>query len=147
MAAGRSTDPVRRPLTPGGRTVGAGAIAVGASMLLPWYGIAFTNGLSVTGFDSFGFGDAALIVTVGAAVVLVVAEAGGTVLPRPLRTAELVIAAGTWAALLCAYLMIDRPDELAGSPRIGLRLGVFVALGGSVAIVLGGLRMRAERAG
>ena len=38
-------------------------------MLLPWYGIPFSRGLSVTGLDSFGFADAALLITVGAAVV------------------------------------------------------------------------------
>ena len=43
--------------------------------------------------------------------------------PRPLRAAELVLVAGVWAALLTAYLMIDRPDELAGTTSVGLRSG------------------------
>ena len=55
-------------LSPAERLVAAGAIAVAASMLLPWYGIPFSRGLSVTGLDSFGFAHAALLITVGAAV-------------------------------------------------------------------------------
>ena len=47
--------PARRPLSPAERIVVAGAIAVVASLLLPWYGIPFSRGLSVTGVDSFGF--------------------------------------------------------------------------------------------
>jgi hypothetical protein len=125
--------------------VAAGAIAVVASLLLPWYGIPFSRGLSVTGLDNFGFATAALVVTVGAVAVLIAREAAGLSLARPLRPAELVIAGGVWAALLTAYLMIDRPDELADVGSVDLRFGIFVALVGCVTIVVGGMRMRAER--
>ena len=123
----------------------AGAIAVVASLLLPWYGIPFSRELSVTGLDNFGWVNAAILVTVGAVVVLVVREAGGLRLARPLRAAELVMAGGLWAALLTAYLMIDRPDELGDVGSVDLRYGIFVALGGCVTIIIGGMRMRAER--
>ena len=97
VAASRSSEPAgRRPLTPAERIVVAGALVVAVSLLLPWYGIPFTRGLSVTGVDSFGFADAALLITVGAAVVLVVRDAAGRKLARPLRSAELVVAAGVW---------------------------------------------------
>ena len=117
-----------------------------ASLLLPWYGIAFSNGLSVTGLDRFGFAHAALLLTVGAAVFVTVRAAEGRTLPRPLRAAELVVVAGSWATLLTIYMIGDRPNELAGTTRVGLRMGIFVALGGCLVIVAGGLRMRAERA-
>ena len=42
--------------------------------------------------------------------------------------------------------MFDRPEELGGSTRISLEIGVFVALGACIAIVVAGMRMRAERA-
>ena len=145
MAASPSTEHRRRPLSPAGRVVAAGVIAVAASLLFPWYGIAFSRGLSVTGLDRFGFAHAALLITVGAAVLLVVREASGRTLPRPLRTAELVAVAGAWAALLCLFLIADRPDELAGRAEVQVRYGIFVALGGCLAIVVGGLRMRSER--
>lgn len=146
MAASNSSEPPgRRPLTPAERIVAAGALVVLASMLLPWYGIPFSRGLSVTGLDSFGFADAALLLTVGAAALLVVREAAGRQLARPLRSAELIMVAGVWAGLLTAYLMIDRPDELARTNAVSLRFGAFVCLGGGIAIFIGGMRMRAER--
>ena len=145
MAGSPSTEGRRRPLSPAERIVGAGGIAVVVSVLLPWYGIALGSGLSVTGLDLFGFAHAALLITVGAAVFLAVREASGHPLPRPLRAAELVAVAGTWGALLCFFLMADQPDELAARPDVQLRYGIFVALGGCLAIVVGGLRMRVER--
>jgi hypothetical protein len=135
----------RRALSPAERIVGAGVIAVGVSMLFPWYGLVFRGGLSVTGLDSFGFAHAALLITAGAAAFLVARNAAGHSLPRPLRTAELVIAAGVWAAALTAYLIADRPDQLAGATEVQIRYGVFVALAGSLAIAVGGMRMRSER--
>jgi membrane associated rhomboid family serine protease len=144
VVASRSTERSVAAPSPAGRIVYAGAIAVLASLLLPWYGIPFSHGLSVTGLDSFGFAHVALLITVGAAVLLVARETAGRTLPRPLGSAELVIAAGAWAALLTAYLIVDRPDELAGSTEIGVRMGIFVALGGCAAIVVGGIRMRVE---
>ncbi len=145
MADNPSTEPARRPLTPAERIVAAGAIAVCASLLLPWYGIAFSHGLSVTGLDRFGFAHAALVITIGAAVYLVARQAAGRTLPRPLRAAELVAVAGTWAALLCLFLIADRPDELGGRAEVQLRYGIYGTLGGCLAILVGGLRMRTER--
>jgi hypothetical protein len=133
----------RRPLTAGERLVCMGAAGILVSMLLPWYGIRF-SGLSSSGFDSFGFGAVALLITAGAAVVLVIREAAGRPPSRPLRSAELVVVAGVWAALLAVYLVFDRPDKLAGSTDISPQLGIFVALAGAVIIVVGGLRMRSE---
>ena len=145
MAASPSTDRPRRPLSPAERIAVGGAIAVPASLLLPWYGIAFSRGLSVTGLDSFNFAHAALLITVGAAAVLVAGEAAGRALPRPLRAAELVAVAGAWGAVLCLFLIADRPDELGGRVGVGVRYGVYVAIGGCLAIMIGGLRMRGER--
>ena len=144
MADSRSTEPRRRALSPAERIVAAGVIAVFASLLFPWYGVAFSNGLSVTGLDRFGFAHAALLITVGAAAFMVAREASGRGLPRPLRAPELVAVAGAWAACLCFFLIADRPDELAGRPEVQIRYGIFVALGGCLAIVVGGVRMRSE---
>ena len=54
----------RRPLSPAERVVARRRDRGRASMLLPWYGIPFGDGLSVTGLDAFGFAAAALLVTV-----------------------------------------------------------------------------------
>jgi hypothetical protein len=133
-----------RSLGPGATLAAAGALAIPISLLLPWYGITFTS-LSQTGLGAFGFAHLALVLTAGAALVLIARCARGYQLPRPLDEGVLLALAGAWASLLVGYLMLDRPDELASSPRIGLRLGIFLALGGSIALLLGGLRLRRER--
>jgi hypothetical protein len=134
----------RRPFTAGERLVCVGAAIVFASLFLPWYGIRFTS-LASSGFDSFGFGAAALLVTAAAAVVAVLREAAGKPPARPLRSAELVMVAGAWAVVLAVYLIFDRPDQLGGCTDISPRLGVYVAVGGAAVIVAAGMRMRRER--
>ncbi|MEK6327384.1 MAG: hypothetical protein AABM66_07665 [Actinomycetota bacterium] len=133
-----------RSLPPPARLAALGALAVPGSMLFPWYGIEFGPGLSKTGFDSFGLGQLALLLTVGAALYLVARCAGGYDLPRPLREGTLLALAGGWAAVLVGYLMLDKPDQIAGHTGIHLRYGVFVALGGSLALLVGGLRLRRD---
>ena len=131
-------------LPPPTRLAAFGALAIPGSMLFPWYGVEFSSGLSHTGFDSFGLGQLALLLTVGAAVYLIVRCAGGYELPRPLREGSLLALAGVWAAILVGYLMLDKPDEISGFHDIHLRYGIFVALGGSLALLLGGLRLRRD---
>jgi hypothetical protein len=144
VADSPSTEHRRRPLTAAERVTGAGGIAAAASMLLPWYEIPFSRGLSVTGLDNFGFAHAALLLTIGAAAFLVVREAGGHALPRPLRAGDLVAVAGAWAVVLTVYLIADRPEQLAGSTQVHLRYGIYVCLAGCLAVAVGGLRMRKE---
>jgi hypothetical protein len=119
-----------------------GALAVLGSMLFPWYGIQFGPGLSQTGFDSFGLGQLALVLTVTATLYLIFRCATGYDPPRPLSEGGLLAVAGGWTALLVGYLMLDRPDEISGHMHIHLRYGIFVALGGAAAVTVGGLRLR-----
>jgi hypothetical protein len=132
-----------RSLPPPARLAALGALAVPGSMLFPWYGIEFSSGLSQTGLDSFGLGQLALLLTVGAAIYLIARCASGYELPRPLREGSLLALAGGWSAVLVGYLMLDKP-EIPGHPTIHLRYGIFVALGGSLALLLGGLRLRRD---
>ena len=133
-----------RSLPPPARLAALGALAVPGSMLFPWYGIQFGTGLSQTGIDSFGLGQLALLVTVGAALFLIARCAGGYELPRPLREGSLLAVAGAWSAVLVGYLMLDKPDDISGFTNIHLRYGIFVALGGSLALLVGGLRLRRD---
>ena len=132
-------------MRPAERLCALGAFVVVASLLLPWYGIRFSGGLSVTGLDRFGFAHAALLLTVGSAVALIARRIAGRALPRPLGEGALIALAGAWGSLLVLYLLLDKPEKLAGSTSIGLRLGGFVALGGTLAILAGGLRLHRER--
>ena len=133
-----------RSLPPPARLAAVGAVAVAASMLFPWYGIQLGTGLSQTGIDSFGLGVLALLITVGAALFLIVRCAGDYELPRPLHEGSLLAVAGAWSAALVGYLMLDKPDAIAGNTDIHLRFGIFVALGGSLALLVGGLRLRRD---
>ena len=133
-----------RSLPAPARLAALGALAVPGSMLFPWYGIQFGPGLSQTGLDSFGLGQLALLITVGAAVYLIARCASGYELPRPLREGSLLALAGAWSAVLVGYLMLDRPDTISIYTDIHLRYGIFVALGGSLALLLGGLRLRRD---
>jgi hypothetical protein len=141
---GRRWTELFHSLPPPARLAATGALAVGGSMLFPWYGIEFGPGLSKTGFDSFGLGQLALLITVGAALFLVAQCATGYDLPRPFRQGSLLAVAGAWAAVLVGYLMLDKPDVLGTDTTIHLRYGIFVALAGSLAILVGGLRLRRD---
>ena len=88
------------------RLAAIGAAAVPVSLLLPWYGYRFLGGLSQTGLDAFGFGQAALLVTVAATLFLIVSCARGYRPPRPLSEGALLIAAGVWMAILLGYLIV-----------------------------------------
>jgi hypothetical protein len=114
-------------------------------MLFPWYGIQFGPGLSQTGFDSFGLGELALVLTAGAALILIARSGAGYRPPRPLSEGALLTLAGAWTVLLIVYLIIDRPNEISGHTHIHLRYGIFVAMGGAVAMIIGGLRLRRDR--
>ena len=133
-----------RSLPAPARLAAVGALVVAGSMLLPWYGIQFGPGLSQAGLDSFGLANLALLLTVGAAIFLIVRCAGGYELPRPLHEGSLLAVAGAWSAVLVGYLMLDKPDDISGFTNIHLRYGIFVALGGSLALLLGGLRLRRD---
>ena len=133
-----------RSRPPPGRLAVVGALTVPVSMLFPWYGIKFGPGLSQTGFDSFGLGELALLLTVGAAVYLIARCAGGYELPCPLREGSLLAVAGAWSAVLVGYLMLDKPDDISGFTNIHLRYGIFVALGAALALLVGGLRLRRD---
>ena len=132
-----------RGLLPSERFCVLGAVVVVASLILPWYDVAFSK-VAETGIESFGFAHLALLLTVGSAVGLIVLSTRGYLLPRPLSEGVLLAVAGGWACMLAAYLMLDRPEQLEGSTNVGLRLGGFVALGGAIALVVGGLRLRRD---
>jgi hypothetical protein len=122
--------------------IGAGVIV--GSLLLPWYESPISNDLVLTGFGAFGWAEAALVLIAAATTFLALQAGGGYVPPRPLREWGLLVAAGSWAALIELYRMVDRPRfTLAGHDEpYDLHYAIFVALGGAVIIIIAGLRMR-----
>ncbi len=142
MGEGRWPE-LTRAATPGERIAAAGALASATSLLLPWYGVPVAGGLVKTGAGTFDLATAALLLTVAAALALIASCAAGRELPRPLDEGALLVAAGVWSSLLVAYRMADRPEfPVAGGDWVGLRYGIFLALAGAIALVVGGLGHR-----
>lgn len=127
------------------RIAAAGVGIAALSLLLPWYGVTFAGGLVKTALGSFGFVEAAMVISLAAAAYLIVPSDRGDPLPRPLHSGTLIAVAGVWLAVLIGYRMLDRPDfGPFDAGRVGLRFGIFIALVGTVLIVIGGVRLRRE---
>ncbi len=126
------------------RLAAIGVLVVFASLALPWYGVPLElfQVITQSGLSAFGAGTLALVLTAGAAFYLAMITARGYRLPRPLTAGGLMIAAGIWCALLTGLLAVEPPGAIVGIPGAEPQNGLFVALGGAVTIVVGGLRMR-----
>ena len=115
-------------------------------LILPWYRIPFASDLVRSGLHDFGWAHAALLITLGAAAFLVYRVGTGRRPPLPLHEGTLLAVAGGWSAVICGYLMLDRPTGriLTLPAEFGLAWGAFVSLGAAIVLMLTGLRIRAE---
>lgn len=132
---------------PGVRLAAIGALIVLASLFMPWYGVhvqAFQV-ISESAFGTFGGAVLALLLTTGAALYLAFRAAAGYVPPRPLSTGGVIIAAGVWSCALVGLLALDRPEQILGNHDVDVHFGLFVGLGGALAMVVGGLRIRVRK--
>ncbi|MDX6638218.1 MAG: hypothetical protein QOJ01_1729 [Solirubrobacterales bacterium] len=130
--------------TPGVRLAAVGALIVFGSLLLPWYGVQLKlfQVISESGVGALGGAAFALVLTAGGALYLATRTARGYRLPRPLSASGVMIAAGVWCTVLTGLLTLERPGDILGITPVEVRYGVFVALGGALTILVGGLRMR-----
>jgi hypothetical protein len=128
------------------RIAALGALACMLSLFLPWYKLPFESNLVTTGWGAFGWATAALLLTLTAALALLLRVGAGRPPPLLFREGTLLAAAGVWSALIVAYLMLDRPNfRLTGFERdYALAYGSFVALGAAAVLALAGLRVRRE---
>ena len=126
------------------RIAALGALVVLASLPLRWYQIPFSSRLQQSGFGSFGWAEAALIITVLAALALLVQVGRGHRPPLPLHEGTLLAVAGLWSVLIVVVLMLDRPVAFVGGlpANYDLGFGIFFALGGSIVLALSGLAIR-----
>ena len=117
-------------------------ICLGAT-LLPWYR-APVDDLARSGWGDFGFTLAALLLTIAAAMALLLRVGRGSRPPLPLHEGTLLAAAGVWAGLIIVFAMFDRPEFQLGdfSREYSLGYGIFVTLGGAVVLTVAGLRIR-----
>ena len=82
----------------------------------PGTGSRSATGSAVTGLDSFGFAHAALLLTVAAAVVVAAREARGERCRARCAPPSWWRSPAPGRRCWPIYLIVDRPDELAGTP-------------------------------
>ena len=115
-----------------------------AASPFPGTGPTSPQSFSQTGVEVFGFAAAALLITVSAALLLIVQSGRGRHPPLPLHEGTLLAVAGIWSALIVGFLMLDRPPlDLGGfTTDYGLGFGIFVELGAAAVLAVAGLRLR-----
>jgi hypothetical protein len=130
-------------LRPSERLAALGILICLAATLLPWYRAPVDN-LGKSAWGDPGFTLAALILTLAAALMLLMRVGGGHRPPLPLHEGTLLAVAGVWSAAIVVFAIFDRPEfQLGGFSReYGLGYGIFVALGGAGLLAVAGGRIR-----
>lgn len=120
----------------------AGAIAVIVSLILPWYSTAGQgHGGGLDAWSTFGAAVVFLIIGCAAALLLVIANLFERSPALPMAAAVWATILGLAAVIAAIVRLIERPDGASG-----LQAGAWLALGGALAIAVGGWQsMRDER--
>lgn len=141
-----------RALPPEHRLCGMAAVALLATMLLPWYST--SQGVAVprrgvqlvedsqTALQAFSFVEAAVLLVTLAVLALLFARGEQRAFHLPGGDGTTIAAAGTWASLLIVWRLFDKP-ELGQGVSVGLAWGIFFALGAAIALAVAGNRLRA----
>jgi len=135
-------------LRPEQRLAGVAALALLASMLLPWYGLQSVDRAtgairthSISAFGDVSFVEAAIFLVAAGVVALLVARARRREFHLPGSDGIIVAIAGGWATVLIFYRVFDRPAG-HGYP-VAIEWGFFLAFVAAGALALAGVRMRA----
>jgi hypothetical protein len=144
-----------RALEPEQRIAALAALALWASMFLPWYGKSVTEtvkdslraaGYDLTAFGAFSFVEAAVLLVAAAVLLLLFARAERRAFHLPGGDGLVILAGGVWVSLLIFYRMLDKPGT-TGNDRltttVGLQWGIFVALAAAISLAYAGARVRA----
>ena len=124
----------------------AAAAVCAAGLFMPWYRIQVSSRFVRSGLHEFGWAHLALVITLASAAFLVYRVGSGRRPPLPLHEGTLLAVAGGWSAVICGYLMLDRPTGriLTLPAEFDLAWGAFVSLGGAIVLMLAGLRIRSR---
>lgn len=134
------------------RVCGVAALAVLATMLLPWYST--SRGVAVprrgaqlvqdsqTALQAFSFVEAAVLLVALAVLALLFARGERRAFHLPGGDGVVIAAAGGWASLLIVWRLFDKP-ELGQGVSVGLTWGIYVALAAAIGLAVAGNRLRA----
>ena len=131
------------------RFAAAAAVALLATMLLPWYEksvvVAGSRTFATDTISAFGavsFVEAAIFLVAAGVVALVLTRAEGGRYHLPGGDGTVIFAAGLWACALIFYRVFDRPDVSGDGGTVGIQWGFFVAFVAAGALAFAGRRMR-----
>lgn len=138
-----------------------GALALGASLLVPWYRVALASAhvtaaggspasraaVAIDAFHALPAMSVILLVLCGLALVDVTAPVVRTRGPLPGGAGGSVVLLGLIAAGWTLYRMLALPTLGGGAEAVSLQDGAWLALAGSLAMVVGGMWPRYLPAG
>lgn len=128
---------------------GAGIVLL-VSLFLPWYqknalpegGKTFVS-TNVSGFGSFTWVHAALILVASAVLTLLWMRRTGRRVELPFADGTVIAVAGGWTVVLLIVSLFDRPEATGDNPSTGLQWGLLIAMAGAGVLLAAGLMMRA----
>jgi hypothetical protein len=137
-------------LAPEQRLAALAALALVATMFLPWYGKSVFDQRerrfvddSVSAFGAVSFVEAAIFLVAAAVLVLLFLRAEGRAFHLPGGDGTVVTAAGIWATLLIFWRVFDEPDIQGRGATVGIQWGFFLAFVAAGLLTLAGWRLRA----
>ncbi len=132
------------------RLAGIAALALLATMLLPWYSKNvivpgrrdFAND-SISAFGNLTFVEAAIFLVAAGVLVLLFLRGERKGFHLPGGDGTVVFAAGVWASVLLLWRVFDKPDASGPGASVGIEWGFFFAFVAAIALAATGWRIRA----
>lgn len=147
-----------RSLRPSQRLAGYAAVAMFATMFLPWYSETVAGRIGtgesarfdavsrgVSAWSAFSFVEAAVLLVAVGVLILLFHRGEGKAFHLPGGDGTVIAAGGVWASLLVFYRLLDQPENQtleAGIATYGLRWGIFFALAACIFLASAGVRLR-----
>jgi hypothetical protein len=139
-----------RSLGPEQRLAAIAALALLATMFLPWYEKSVYDPKtqkfvpdSLSAFGVVSFVEAAVFLVSAGVLFLLFARADGRAFHLPGGDGTVIFAAGLWAGLLIFWRVFDKPNVQGRGATVGIQWGFFVAFVAAGFLAYAGARLRA----
>ena len=129
------------------RRAAVAALALVATVFLPWYEKNVVVGTelrgdSISAFGVFSFIEAAIFLVALGIVLLLFFRGERRAFHLPGGDGTVIFAAGAWAAFLLFWRVFDRPDVEGRGATVGIQWGFFLAFMAAGALAYVGFRLR-----